>query len=485
MQTLLAFWTSARTPSRLALLLLTYAALLGAASAQESGGPTLLSVKPENGATEVDPSVTVTFSFSAPMKRQQAITWLAGTGMIDDKKVVYSWSADSKVLSASIPGGWPANREIQWILMPTIEPLPPFFPGVTGFEDLEGNMLEGDTEGSFQTKTGGGGTGPRTEVVTNSCGQTFTNTLKSTFTVSRVAWYTQTGPDSVVPKAGSGEDGPFGFLAMVMLEAPAVATNGTVRLPSGKTQPLMSFPMSPMLFLTDSATNLNSLTTRFPAGTYGFTLQGASGAPASVDVSLTEVTIPVIRILNYAAAQTVDGTKEFAVTWAPLGATSKDLVSVDVRDASGNVLIVSPDSGCPGALDGTSTSFKIPAGVLKPGVSYIGHIGLTLGYSQTEVDATSRSSSLTATETEFPVVTTGGGLPPATPTVLGTPRIEGASLVIGCTATVSGRTYGLESSTAPAGPWSGVTDKVAAGTSLQFEAPVPALGSQFFRVVDR
>ena len=485
MQTLLAFWTSARTPSRLAVLLLTFAALLGAASAQESGGPTLLSVKPENGATEVDPSVTVTFSFSAPMKRQQAITWLAGTGMIDEKKVVYSWSADSKVLSASIPGGWPANREIQWILMPTIEPLPPFFSGVTGFEDLEGNMLEGDTEGSFQTKAGGGGTGPRTEVVTNSCGQTFTNTLKSTFTVSRMASYTQTGPDSVVPKAGSGEDGPFGFLAMVMLEAPAVATNGTLRLPSGQTQPLMSIPMSPMMFLTDSATNMASLTTRFPAGTYGFTLQGASGAPASVNVSLAETTIPVIRVSNYAAAQSVDGTKDFVVTWAPLGATSKDPVSVDVRDASGNVLVVSPDSGCPGALDGTSTSFKIPAGVLKPGVSYIGHIQLTLGSTQTEIDATSRSSSFTFTGTEFPVVTTGGGLPPATPTVLGIPRIEGASLVIGCTATVSGRTYGLESSTTPAGPWSGVVDKVATGTSLQFEAPVPPVGPQFFRVVDR
>ena len=485
MQTILALWTSAQVPRRLASLLLAFVCLCGAASAQESGGLALLSVKPENGAKEVDPSVTVTFTFSAPMKRQQAITWLAGTGMIDEKKVVYSWSADSKVLSASIPGGWPANREIQWILMPTIEPVPPFFPGVTGFEDLQGNMLEGDTEGSFQTKLGGGGTGPITEVVTNSCGQTFTNVLKSTFTVSRMASYTQTGPDSVVPKAGSGEDGPFGFLAMVMLEAPAVATNGTLRLPSGQTQPLMSFPMSPMLFLTDSATNLNNLTTRFPAGTYGFTLQGASGVPASVNLSLAEVTIPVIRVLNYAAAQSVDGTKEFILTWAPLGATSKDSVYVDVRDASGNILIMSPDSGCPGALDGTSTSFKIPAGVLKPGVSYIGHIQLTLGFTQTEIDATTRSSSFTFTGTEFPMVTTGGGLPPATPTVLGTPQIEGASLVIGCTATVSGRTYGLESSTTPAGPWSGVVDKVATGTSLQFEAPVPAVGPQFFRVVDR
>ncbi len=485
MQTMLAFWNLARTPSRLAVLLLTFAALLGAASAQESGGPTLLSVKPENGATEVDPLTAVTFSFSAPMKRQQSVMWLAGSGLIEESKVTYTWSMDGKTLSASMAGGWPANREIQWVLMPSIEPLPPFFPGVTGFEDLEGNMLEGDTEGSFRTKIGGGGTGPRTEVVTNSCGQTFTNILKSTFTVSRMASYTQTGPDSVVPKAGSGEDGPFGFLAMVMLEAPAVATNGTLRLPSGQTQPLTSFPMSPMLFLTDSATNLSSLATRFPAGTYGFTLQGTSGVPASLNVSLAEATIPVIRVLNYAAAQSVDGTKDFVLTWAPLGATSKDSVSVDVRDASGNILIMSPDSGCPGALDGTSTSFKIPAGILKPGVSYIGHIQLTLGFTQTEIDATTRSSSFTFTGAEFPMVTTGGGLPPATPTVLGTPRIEGASLVIGCTATVSGRTYGLESSTTPAGPWSGVTDKVAAGTSLQFEAPVPALGPQFFRVVDR
>jgi hypothetical protein len=485
MKTVLMALLSSRIFPRFVGLMLALACLFGKATAQESGGPILLSVQPENGATQVDPSVAVTFTFSAPMKRQQSVMWLAGTGVIDETKVIYSWSADGKTLTASMGGGWPANREIQWVLMPSIEPLPPFFPGVTGFEDLQGNTLEGDTEGRFQTRIGGGGTGPRTEVVTNSCGQTFTNVLKSAFTVSRMASYTQAGPDSVVPKAGSGEDGPFGFLAMVMLEAPAVATHGTLRLPSGQTQPLMSFPMSPMLFLTDSATNLNSLTTRFPGGIYGFTLQGASGVPAVVNVSLAEVTIPVIRVLNYVAAQSVDGTKDFVITWAPLGATSKDSVSVEVRDPSGNVLVVSPDSGCPGALDGTSTSFKVPAGVLKPGVSYIGHIQLTLGVTQTEVDATTRSSSFTFTGTEFPMVTTGGGLPPATPTGLGTPKIEGASLLIGCTATVSGRTYGLESSGTPAGPWSGVADKVATGTSLQFEAPVPVVGPQFFRVVDR
>jgi hypothetical protein len=484
MQIILSAWPSARIPGRFLSLLLSVACLFGAAVAQEFGGPTLVSVKPENGAKEVAPSTTVTFTFSAPMKRQQSVMWMAGGMPIDESKVVYVWSADGKTLSASVAAGWPANREVQWVLMPTIEPVPPFFPGVTGFEDLDGNMLEGDTEGSFQTKMGGG-TGPVTEVVTNSCGQTFTNIIKSTVTLSRMASHSQSGPDTVVPKAGSGEDSPFGFLAMVMLEAPAVATNGTVRWPSGQTQPLMTFPMSPMLFLADSATNLSSLASKFPAGSYVFSLQGASGVPSSVSVSLVETAVPVIRVVNYSAAQAVDGTKDFVVAWAPLGATSKDAVRFDVRDASGNVLVASPDSGCPGALDGTSTSFKIPAGVLKPGVGYVGHIQLTLGFTVTEIDATTRSSSFTSTGTEFPIVTTGGVLPPATPTILGMPRIEGANIVIGCTATVTGRTYRLELGPDMAGPWTGVADKVATGASLQFEAPVPSAGPQFYRVVDR
>jgi hypothetical protein len=484
MKTSLSAWFSTRIASRWVSLLLSIWFLHGLVSGQESGGATLVSVKPENGAQEVDPSTTVTFTFSAPMKRQQSVMWFAGGMPIDETKVTYVWSADSKTLTASMAVGWPANREVQWMLMPTIEPLPPFFPGQKGFEDLEGNMLEGDTEGSFKTKLGGG-TGPITEVFTNSCGQTFTNIVKSTFSLSRMASHSQTGPDTVVPKAGSGEDSPFGFLAMVMLQPPAVATNGTLRWPSGQNQPLMTFPMSPMLYLTDSATNLTSLTSKFPAGGYTFTLQGASGVPASVNVSLVETAIPVIRVVNYAAAQAVDGTKDFVVSWAPLGATAKDSVQFDLRDASGNPLITSPDSGCPGALDGTSTSFKIPAGVLKPGVSYVGHIQVTLGSTTTEIDATTRSSSFTFSGTEFPIMTTGGGLPPATPTVLAMPRVEGANLLIGCTATVAGRTYRLESGSDLSGPWAGVADKAASATSLQFEVPVPVAGPQFYRVVDR
>jgi hypothetical protein len=65
------------------------------------------------------------------------------------------------------------------------------------------------------------------------------------------------------------------------------------------------------------------------------------------------------------------------------------------------------------------------------------------------------------------------------------PRIEGANLVIGCTATVAGRTYRLESGSDPSGPWTGLVDKAASATSLQFEVPIPVAGPQFYRVVDR
>ena len=68
----IAPWT--RIPVRSVSLLLSLWILFGMVSGQEVSGPTLLSVKPENGAQEVDPSTAITFTFSAPMKRHRFST---------------------------------------------------------------------------------------------------------------------------------------------------------------------------------------------------------------------------------------------------------------------------------------------------------------------------------------------------------------------------------------------------------------------------
>ena len=236
-----------RVSGRLPVLLVALACLLAKVLGQEVGTPTLLTVLPQRGATQVDPNQLVTFSFSTPMQRQQAVLWFAGSSPIDTNRVVYSWSPDSKALSASLPGGWPGDREIQWILLPSVAAVPPFFEGIAGFEDVDGNPLEGEAEGSFQTKAGGS-TGPVIVVVTNSCGQVFTNVVKSSFSLNVSVLHLQNGPDTVVLKPGTGDDAPCRFTALVMLEGSAKATQGKLRLPSGEIRPLTSSPMLPLFF---------------------------------------------------------------------------------------------------------------------------------------------------------------------------------------------------------------------------------------------
>lgn len=478
------FWPLRRISGRFPLLLVAVVGLFATVLGQEVGGPTLLTVLPQRGAIQVNPTQWVTFSFSSPMKRQQAVLWLAGSSPIDTNRVVYTWSSDSKALSASLPGGWPGDREIQWILLPSVAAVPPFFDGIAGFEDLDGNPLEGEAEGSFHTQAGGSA-GPVSVVVTNSCGQVFTNVVKSSFSLNVSVVHLQNGPETVVLKPGTGDDAPCRFTAIVMLEGSAKATQGTLRVPSGEIRPLTSSPMVPLFFLSETAQSLEALSPRYPAGNYRFSLEGASGVPGSVDVALPGDSIPTIRLVNYTAAQSVDAAQDFVLTWAPIGATAQDGLKVQLRDAAGKVVVSSPDPGCPGALDGTSTSFKIPGGSLKAESVYAGEIALSLRDAGAEIDATTRSLSLRWTSTEFLLGTDSGGLPPVAPVVLKALAIDNGSLVIGCTAAEAGRGYRLESADNFLGPWSSVTEKVASGSQMQFEVALTPSGWRFFRVVGR
>lgn len=473
-----------RISGRLPVLLMALVCLWATVLGQEVGGPTLLTVMPQSGATQVDPTQLVTFTFSTPMKRQPAVLWFAGFSLIETNRVVYTWSSDGRVLSASLTGGWPGDREIQWILRPSIPADPPFFDGFAGFEDVEGNYLEGEAEGSFQTKAGGSA-GPMSEVVTNSCGQVFTNVVKSSFSLNVSVVHLQNGPDTVVLKPGTGDDAPCSFTVLVMLEGSAKATQGRLRVPSGEIRPLTSAPMVPLFFLTETAQSLEALSARFPMGSYQFNLEGASGVPGSVDVTLPVDSIPTIRLVNYTAAQSVDAAQDFVLTWAPIGATAQDGLEVQLTDSAGKVVVSSPDPGCPGALDGTSTSFKIPAGTLKAEAVYAGEIALSLRDAGAEIDATTRSLSLRWTSTEFSLGTYSGGLPPVAPVVLKALAIDNGSLVMGCTAAEAGRSYRLESADSVLGPWSSVAEKVALGSQMQFEVALTPSGWRFFRLVGR
>lgn len=452
------------------------------ARAQDSEPPTFVSSIPDDGATGVDPATVVKFTFSERMKAQQAIFWVAGVTQIDTNRVVYSWSADGTTLSASYPGGWPGNREIQWILLPSSEGFPPFLPPILGFEDAAGNPLDGEGSGSFTTAAGGGG-GPGTVVTTNSCGIVTTNVLKSALGVNIVALYAQTAGNVVAPRPSSGDDQPFNFFASVSLEDPATATGGTIRTPAGETLPLQTFPGSGFLFTSLGSNDLAALRARFAPGSYRFNLTGASGVPGQVDVTLGASSLPIIRVTNFDAAQAVDASKDFVLTWAPLGGTVEEPLTVTITSTNGQEVLQSPDPGCPGALNGTSTSFTIPAGRLQQNDAYLVTITLAKGFSSAEIDATTGAYAGYSVSTELPLKTGQAGPGPVTPFDLKGLEVTGNVLTLRMEPTVAGRKYRLESGPAPQGPWTQVQELTATGAMVQFQVPVNANGHVLFRGV--
>lgn len=477
-------WGSSSLARLVRLGLLAWAVACGgswAAQAQDSDPPTLVSSVPDDGATGVAPSTTVKFTFNEPMKPQQAIFWIAGTTLLDTNRVVYSWSADGKTLSASYPGGWPGNREVQWTLLPSIEGFPPFFPPIVGFEDLAGNPLDGEASGSFTTSAGGGG--PVTVVTTNSCGMMFTNVLKSAFGLTLSALYAQTAANTVVPRPSSGSESPFSFFASASLESPAVATGGTVRTPTGETLPLETFPGSGFLYTLLGSNNLSALRTRFPSGAYRFNLTGASGVPAQVDVALADRNLPTIRVTNFDAAQTVDATKDFVLTWTIQGCAGNDPLTLSIVSTNGQEVLQSPDQECPGALTCSSTSFTIPAGKLQQGQTYQVTLTVATGFSSVDIDPTTGAYAGYSVSTELPLKTGQVGPGPVTPFDLKSLTLVGDALTVRMEPTTVGRKYRLESAPSPQGPWARVDEVTAGGPFVLFQAPANATSHVLFRGV--
>ena len=451
--------------------------------AQEPDLPTLEGVVPEAGADGVSPSTVVRFTFSKPMKPQQSVLWQAGTTPIDANRVVYSWSADQRTLSASCPGGWPANREIEWTLLASDEGSPPFLPRVVGFEDLGGQPLDWDFSGTFDTASANNWPEPpQTFTFTNSCGQVLVVTnhpISGLVSASLLMSYQQTDANTLVPSGSL----PSRFQAAVNLYS-ASATGATVRTSGGEDLPL------PVLNRTWLATNILSnnlagLRARFPAGSYRFTLAGASGLPAQVDITLPPAPSSVLRVSNFGVAQGMDPSRDFVLAWDSLGGTAQQTIGVVVSLSNGLVVLRSPDPGCPGALDGRSTSFTIPAHVLQGNTTYLVTIHFenrhwTAGDTYTPV-----RDAYSALRTEFSLKTGRPGSGPGGAGELRVLTVAGGTLRLRLELATAGRVYRLESSPAPQGPWSTVIEATAPGPSLDFQAPVNASGQAFFRVVAR
>jgi len=360
---------------QLVVLLVLLCSLTGWSRAQAQ--PTIVSVSPTNNASGIPTTTAVIFTFSEAMNPDPdytEATFLDISNPFTPLPVSSAWSAGNTVLTCTPLSPFPANKMIFW--------------SVLG-ENPAGDFLEGDTFGSFTTSSGGTGSG--------------TNAI-TTFSVGKIHHYNQTsaGLPTLDPTT------PYGFSGVTSLASNRTANSISLTFPTAVVSNLTQLPppQSEIYALFANYTSLSAYDAAFPAGNYTFQVNGAT--PQTVVVNLPPATsMPqpgAPHIANFTAAQTVNPAQAFVLSWDAFpGGTSADYIDVDVGPNFG-----SPNPGLPGALTGTATSLTIPAGTLQPATTYTARVGFFRHVGVTDVGYA--RDAYRATYTEFPVITTGGGL---------------------------------------------------------------------------
>jgi hypothetical protein len=194
------------------------------------------------------------------------------------------------------------------------------------------------------------------------------------YTIIKAQSFIQAGTGAPV-SAGSGS---VMFQAEVQPNGVNVLTNVNLKLPDASV--LAISPKEDGSYkLKQSFDTTTAMDAVFGEGTYKYQFQTVNDGFRTNALSLTgEAYLPTAHFSNYTAAQAIDATADFTLTWdAVAGATTNDIIMVAIRDCSNSGEIYSsPDVGKPGALTGGSTFFTIPAGVLKPGQMYTAQLQL-------------------------------------------------------------------------------------------------------------
>ena len=341
--------------------------------------PTIISTVPIDGATGVSPSASVMFTFNTAMDPTQTFATFtdASTDDSDNPPVISVWSAGNTVLTCAPSPNFANNHNIQW--------------EVTGFDTSE-NFL--DTSGGFTTVAGVNG-GSGTNAVT-------------TFVVSKSALYHQT--NTALPALIN-----YQFYASTMLASNRTATNITVTIPTtSATLNLDEDQLQPEQFYisTPSTTNLATFDTTYPSGNYSFNVK-TIGSSLQQTVNLPNNTLPnAPQVSNYTAAQAINPALPFTLTWnAFRGGGSMDWIalSISTEDAS-EVVLQTPEFGQTGALTGTATSFKIPAGTLQAGLNYTA--GIIFYHITRTTSGATVNDAIVSSLSFFSIITTSNAVPP-------------------------------------------------------------------------
>lgn len=207
--------------------------------------------------------------------------------------------------------------------------------------------------------------------------------------------YQQSGPTKATTP------GLYQFHAFVELTRPNAASSVTLRWPNGSSRSLTNYSTSWRIL--EGFPTASALNTAAPNGTYTYTMNTGGDGVKTIQLTLSADFYPEIpHLVNFAAAQEIDHTKNFTLTLGPSGAGANDFMHVRVEEGSSVVWETPSSPGLAGALNGTTTSVTIPAGILREGrtykatisvwktsqrntASYAGATGLTAYVRKTEV----------------------------------------------------------------------------------------------------
>jgi hypothetical protein len=336
--------------------------------------PTINSTVPTSGAVNVSLNSTVVFTFSETMDTSQtAATFIDGVtfSLLPTTPV---WSAGNTVLTCTPSSPWGASRTIYW--------------SVSGQNPI-GDALGGTTTGFFNTTSGSSSGGSGTNATT-------------TFTVGKTYLYDQNSTAAATPDPTS----PYAASAAAVMASNRVATAVTVTLPNSSVSNLTQEVLRHERFdLFASYTSLATMNGTWGDATYTFNIysNGVNTLTGTANLSSGIVQPSAPHLANYTAAQSVDASQSFTLSWdAFSGGTASDFIYVNIGD-----IFVTPEPGKPGALAGMVTSVQIPAGTLGANSNYQSFV--TFYHVLATSNATYTSIAYRGASTKFTLTTVSGG----------------------------------------------------------------------------
>lgn len=165
----------------------------------------------------------------------------------------------------------------------------------------------------------------------------------------------------------------YGYSFECYNETSGKSTTTNVSLtPPGKPQITIPSEYSDGFGLWGEYTTKALMDADFPNGNYTLNFKGATYSPLQLTLSLTGDIYPTNPLFsNFIAAQSVNPNADFTLSWNSLGLTANDFVQFTVYGCNEDYEILqTPQPLQSGALNGTATSYTIPANTLYPGQQY-------------------------------------------------------------------------------------------------------------------